>query len=87
MHDDGDIGRPVHHVIAPNERSSPRAKNSSARPTQGVRELIEAILRRYPNLDAERVYEIVRERRHDVPRSIVRLVMDERRADRRRVGR
>jgi hypothetical protein len=84
MHDDGDIGRPVHHVIAPDELPHSRAKNATSQPTQGVSDLIADITQKYPGLDPERVYEIVRDRRHDVPLNIVTLVMDELNATTRR---
>jgi hypothetical protein len=75
MHDDGDIGRPIHHSIDPDELPLP--PGNPAPPSQAVRDLIDEITRRYPALDAERVHAIVRDRRHDVPLAAVVQVMSE----------
>ena len=84
MHDDGDIGRPVHHSIDPYEVARSRTPRKRSEPTQAVLDLIESITTRYPRLDADRVHEIVRDRRHDVTLDDVQLVMDDLRRGARR---
>lgn len=77
MHDDGDIGRPVHHSIDPYEATRSRTPRKRSEPTQAVRDLIESITTKYPRLDADRVREIARDTRHDVTLDDVQLVMDD----------
>ena len=77
MHDDGDIGRPVHHSIDPYEVARSRTPRKRSEPTPAMRELIESIITQYPRLDADRVREITRDTRHDVTLDDVQFVMDD----------
>lgn len=85
MHDDGDIGRPVHHVIAPDELPRRQSRSTASLPSQAVQDLIAEVAREYRLRDPERIFEIIRYRhnRHDVPRQVVELVLDHLSTDRR----